>query len=194
MNITDAVERLLTNNLNPHLVSARGDDQIIGLLDPEWTDDGRMAVADKYVIYFRNDYWSGIIPSMPETIISRSKDLAEVVDAICYFYGLRNSTVSDNMETEDAARLLTEVGMTVELSGTHSDTIWGEFQNQIHTPEGAMAERFGISDHAGAWLSVLFCLDRKWRVIAYSKALGEVTRAVIDLYDRSQHSPKRAVT
>lgn len=189
MNITDAVEQLSANNLGPHLVSARGDDQIIGLIDPEWNDDGTVAIANQYVIYFRNNYWNGILPSMPETIISRSKDLAEVVDAVCRFYSLRSSTVSDGMEVEDAARLLTEAGMIVELSGTPPDTIWGKFQNQIHTPEGHIAEGFGISGHAGAWTSRLFCVDRKWRLIAYSKALGEVTRAVKDLYDQSQHSP-----
>lgn len=190
MNIADAVERLSTNNLGPHLVSARGDERIMGLIDPEWNDDGTVAIADQYVVYSKDNDWLAIIPSMPETVISRSRNLAEVVDAVCRFYDLRNSTTSDGMDVEDAARLLVEAGMTVELSGTHSDTIWGEFQNHFHTSEGETAEGFVISRHAGAWLSRLICVDRKWRVIAYSMALGEVTRAVKDLYDRSQHSPK----
>lgn len=194
MNIADAVERLSTNDLNPHVFSARGDERIIGLIDPEWLDDGTIAIAEQYAIYFRNNYWNGIIPSMPETIISRSKDLAEVVDAVCQFYDLRNSTISDGMEVEDAAGYLTDAELTVELSGTPPDTIWGEFQTKIHTPEGHTAEGFGITRHAGTWLSMLFCTDRKWRVIAYSMALGEVTYAVKDLYDQSRHSPKGEIT
>ena len=177
MNIEDALEWLSNNNLNPAYPG--GDEKIIvghlGLGRDK--DSKRVDRSASYSISYENNFWRVAVVS-PDYVLLQTKSLKDATDAVCAFYKLRETTRSDEMTIEEAGALLQREGLIVEA--LYVETIWGNSRKGVLTNEGVLSDQFSIRRHIGAWLGVHICTAAASNPIRYSRALGDVVRAVID--------------
>lgn len=182
MDIEMALEQLSANNFDPRLFVFGEEKQIRCFVERHMIEGTNLGMAEMFAIVYRDNYWKGIIPGgIPyNTIISRSTNLADVVDEVCDFYNLRETTPSDDMTLEEAVNLLEEGGLT--FSAIYEDIVWGRAPRRVQTPDGLISESFSIDWYVGAWLAIYITLEKKSRPIKYSKSLGDVVQAVLDFY------------
>ena len=180
MDLDKALDKLKVNNLKPKSLVLDGEIQIRGAVEEKFVN-GRSITTAVYIICLQADLWTAAIPvAHPFPIIARSNNLDAVVDAVCSFYKLRETTAPDNMGIEEASILLGEAGLI--LTGLHEDEIRGFKPIASETLENDRSESFGILRHAGAWMAIRSSPDNSKYVLKYSKALSDVTRAVIDYF------------
>lgn len=194
MNIEDALRRLAADNFKTRSIGVDEDIQIHGYLERSRNESGiENNRGSCFVIAYENDQWEGVIPTaMPyDTVLSRSPDLAEVVEGVCDFYSARETTTNDGMTLEEAIRSLEEGGMSFSAVYDDMDLAWGKSHQHVKTPDGLLSERFCINWHFDAWLAIYITVEAKNQPIKYSKALGDVVQAVLDFYrDQGEASPE----
>ena len=190
MDLDNALAQLAANGLRPKLFSLSGVQEIRGVVGERLTN-GVAEITDIYVIYFRNNSWIAAIPGIStDIVISSSIDLAEVIDAVCTFYRLRETTALDETTIQDAEKLLSESGLI--LTRHYTDVIWATTQREQQTAGHHILETFGIFSHADTWVAAYFSLVELPHVIKYSRSLGEVVQAVLDFYhERDEVHPEK---